>query len=196
MVSRYFEPSTSRLVLRQWIEADRMPFAALNDDPLVMAHFPAVLTRVESDTLMDRCAYQLRRNGHGLWAVQIRASSEFIGFVGLAVPSWEAAFTPCTEIGWRLARSAWGQGYASEAADAVLATAFDHLGLDEVVSFTTTDNLPSQHVMQRIGMTRDPSEDFDHPHVDHGPWRRHVLYRISKPEWERDRAIRSCPHRP
>jgi RimJ/RimL family protein N-acetyltransferase len=196
MVPRCFEPSTSRLVLRQWIEADRTPFAALNNDPLVMAHFPALLTRVESDTLMDRCADQLRRNGHGLWAVQVRASSEFIGFVGLAVPGWEAAFTPCTEIGWRLARSAWGQGYASEAAGEVLATAFDHLGLDEVVSFTTTDNLPSQHVMQRIGMTRDPSEDFDHPRVDDGPWRRHVLYRIGKAEWERDRAITPSRHRP
>jgi RimJ/RimL family protein N-acetyltransferase len=191
MMSMSCQPSTSRLVLRQWTEADRLPFAALNADPLVMAHFPAALTRAESDTLMNRCAAQLRHNGHGLWAVQVRASSEFIGFVGLASPGWEAAFTPCTEIGWRLARPAWGQGYATEAANAVLTTAFGQLGLDELVSFATIGNLSSQRVMQRIGMTRDPSEDFDHPRVDHGPVRRHVLYRLSKTKWERGRATTS-----
>jgi RimJ/RimL family protein N-acetyltransferase len=173
-----------------------MPFAALNADPVVMAHFPALLTRDESDAQMDRCADQLRRRGYGLWAVQIRATSEFVGFLGLAVPSWKAAFTPCTEVGWRLARSAWGHGYATEAATAVLETAFGQLELDEVVSFTTTDNLPSQRVMQRIGMRRDPSEDFDHPRVEDGPWRRHVLYRLSRASWELRRDITPSQHRP
>ena len=185
MATPLIEPSTSRLVLRQWRERDRQPFAALNADPLVMEHFPALLTRDQSDALMGRCIEQIECHGYGLWAVEVRTSGEFIGFVGLAVPTWEAAFTPCTEIGWRLARSAWGHGYATEAANAALATAFGVVGLDEVVSFTTTRNLRSQRVMERIGVTRDPSEDFDHPHVAEGPLRRHVLYRISRADWER-----------
>ncbi len=180
MATPLIEPSTSRLVLRQWRESDRQPFAALNADPLVMEHFPALLSRDESDTMMGRCIVQLDRDGYGLWAVEVRSSGEFIGFVGLAMPTWEAAFTPCTEIGWRLARSAWRHGYATEAANAALAMAFSVVGLDEVVSFTTSSNLRSQRVMERIGMTRDPSEDFDHPRVAVGPHRRHVLYRINR----------------
>jgi RimJ/RimL family protein N-acetyltransferase len=182
MARRVIEPSTSRLLLRQWREDDREPFAALNADALVMEHFPGLLTRDQSDAMMDRCVEQIRCDGYGLWAVEVRTSGEFIGFVGLAVPIWEAPFTPCTEVGWRLARSAWGHGYASEAAIAALATAFGPVELDEVVSFTTTRNLRSQHVMQRIGMTRDPSEDFDHPRVARGPLRRHVLYLIPRPD--------------
>jgi ribosomal-protein-alanine N-acetyltransferase len=182
------EPPTPRLVLRQWHNGDRAPFAALNADPLVMEHFPASLTRDQSDAMADRCARQLQRDGYGLWAVEIRASGEFIGFVGLAVPAWESAFTPCTEVGWRLARSAWGHGYATEAANASVATAFGRLGLDEVVSFTTTRNQRSQRVMERIGMQRDPAEDFDHPRVADGPHRRHVLYRLSRDDWDRARA--------
>lgn len=179
------EPSTSRLVLRRWCEQDRAPFAALNADPLVMEHFPDLLTRDQSDEMMDRCVEQIRCDGYGLWAVEVRTSGEFIGFVGLANPSWDASFTPCTEVGWRLARSAWGYGYATEAAKAALATAFGPVGLDEVVSFTTIRNLRSQKVMKRIGMTRDPSADFDHPGVAAGPLRRHVLYRISRTSWKR-----------
>ena len=178
------EPSTARLLLRQWREEDRAPFAELNADPLVMAHFPATLTQDESDALMDRCSRHLDRDGYGLWAVQIRANSAFVGFVGLSAPAWDAAFTPCTEIGWRLARSAWGHGFATEAAKSVLAAAFGELELDEVVSFATTHNLPSQQVMQRLGMTHDPSQDFDHPRVIAGPQRRHVLYRLRRAEWE------------
>jgi RimJ/RimL family protein N-acetyltransferase len=178
MAVHLVEPRTSRLVLRQWRQRDRAPFAALNADPSVMEYFPGPLDRGQSDALVDRCVERLRRDGYGLWAVEIRTSGEFIGFVGLAVPSWEAAFTPCTEIGWRLARSAWGHGYATEAARAALTTAFGPAGLDEVVSFTTTGNLRSQKVMQRLGMRRDPSEDFDHPQVTDGPFRRHVLYRL------------------
>lgn len=192
MATRLIEPSTPRLVLRQWRDADRIPFAALNADPSVMEHFPALLTREQSDALLDRCLAQIQCDGYGLWAVEVRASDEFIGFVGLAMPTWEAAFTPCTEIGWRLATSAWGHGYATEAANVVLAIAFGTLGLGTVFSFTTTGNIRSQHVMQRIGMRHHPSEDFNHPCVAEGPLRRHVLYRISRADWERDadRALR------
>lgn len=185
MATRLIEPPTRRLMLRQWCDEDRTPFALLNADPLVMEHLPALLTRDQSDALVDRCSERIKRDGYGLWAAEIRTSSEFIGYVGLAAPTWQAAFTPCTEIGWRLARSAWGYGYATEAANAALATAFGAIGLDDVVSFTTTGNLRSQHVMQRIGMTNSPSEDFDHPLVADGRLSRHVLYRISRAEWER-----------
>lgn len=183
MATLLIEPSTSRLSLRQWREDDRGSFAALNADPVVMQHFPALLTRDQSDALADRCTERLRRDGFGLWAVEIRDSGQFIGFVGLAVPGWEAEFTPCTEIGWRLARSAWGHGYATEAANAALATAFGPARLDEVVSFTTTGNSRSRRVMQRLGMARDPAEDFDHPRISDGPLRRHVLYRLKGADW-------------
>jgi RimJ/RimL family protein N-acetyltransferase len=196
MATPLIDPATSRLTLRQWEEGDRVPFAELNADPLVMKHFPALLTPDQSNSLMDRCAKSLRRDGYGLWAVEIRGSEQFIGFVGLAAPTWEAPFTPCTEIGWRLARSGWGHGYATEAANAVLATAFGPLGLDEVVSFTTTGNRRSRQVMTRLGMTRDESEDFDHPSVPEGPLRRHVLYRMSRADWERQLPVPRSLHRP
>lgn len=128
-----------------------------------------------------------------MWAVQIRTSGEFIGFVALAVPSWEAASTPCTEIGWRPARPARGHGYATEAANAALATAFGQLGPDELVSFTTTGNVRSQQVMARIGLTRDASEDFDHPLVADGPLRRHVLHRLRRADWQMRRPLPPQP---
>lgn len=196
MATRTIEPLTRRLVLRQWRDVDRIPFAALNADPSVMEQFPAVLTRDESDELMDRCTQEIQGRGYGLWAVEVRASSQFIGFVGLTVPTWEAAFTPCTEIGWRLARSAWGHGYATEAAKAALATAFGTIELEEVVSFTAIGNQRSRRVMERIGMTRHPSEDFDHPRVARGPLRRHVLYRISRANWDQREQDPATLHRP
>jgi len=189
MAIKLLEPSSSRLVLRQWRENDRAPFADLNADQLVMEHFPDVLTREQSDAMLDRCVEQLEGEGYGLWAVELRTSGEFIGFVGLAVPTWESAFTPCTEVGWRLARSAWGHGYATEAANAALAMAFGPIGLEEVVSFTTTRNLRSQHVMQRIRMTCNRNEDFDHPLVADGPLRRHLLFRINREGWEQKRMV-------
>lgn len=177
--------TTDRLLLRQWRDSDREPFAALNADPAVMEHFPALQTREQSDTLIDRNIPELDGRGWGLWALEVKDTGEFIGFTGLNVPTFEAPFLPGVEIGWRLAKGAWGNGYASEAARAALAYAFGPAGLDEIVSFTATTNLPSQRVMQRIGMVHDEAGDFDHPRVEEGHrLRRHVLYRIDRAQWE------------
>jgi RimJ/RimL family protein N-acetyltransferase len=147
---------TERLVLRRWLQRDREPFAAMNADPEVMAHFPAPLTREESDALVDRIEAGFAEHGFGLWALEVRSAGAFIGFTGLAVPSFEAAFTPAVEIGWRLQRPAWGQGYATEAARAALAVAFDQTGMREVVSFTSTVNDRSQAVMPRDSPIMQP----------------------------------------
>ncbi|HEU4331078.1 MAG TPA: GNAT family N-acetyltransferase [Lapillicoccus sp.] len=180
-----FEPQTERLWLRQWRDEDWAPFAALNADPEVMRYFPSTLDEQQSNAFAYRNAALLEVHGWGLWAVELRESGDFIGFVGLNQPTWTAAFTPCTEVGWRLARSAWGKGYATEAAGAALAVAFGPLGLDEVVSFTTVANDRSRAVMERLGMTRDPTEDFDHPKLDpDSAVRRHVLYRLRADRFE------------
>lgn len=171
--------STPRLLLRRWRGADREPFAAINADPQVMEYFPAPLTRRQSDELVDSIEAGFERHRFGLWAVEVRQSAELIGFTGLAVPSFEAHFTPAVEAGWRLARSAWGCGYATEAARAALAFGFVQRDLSEIVSFTSVDNRRSRAVMERLGMTRDAADDFDHPGIEPGdPLRRHVLYRI------------------
>lgn len=177
---------TERLVLRDWVDDDLLPFAALNADPEVMEHFPAPLTREQSDALAGRIRADLTRRGVGLFAVEARAgtiteSPCFVGFCGLAVPSFEAPFLPAVEIGWRLARVAWGRGLATEAARACLARGFA-LGLPEIVSFTSPRNTRSISVMEKLGMTRDHAADFDHPRVPVGhPLRPHVLYRLSAP---------------
>ena len=173
---------TERLLLRRWRSGDRAPFAAMNSDPEVMEHFPARLTRAESDAFVDRIEAGFAEHGFGLWAVEVQATGEFIGFTGLSVPSFDAHFTPAVEIGWRLARPAWGHGYASEAARRALAEGFTTFGLAEVVSFTSVTNVRSQAVMGRIGMTHDPADDFGHPRIapDH-PLHRHVLWRIKAP---------------
>ncbi len=173
------ELQTDRLLLRQWRADDLDPFAALNADPEVMAHFPNVLDRAASDAFAGRIVADLAAQGWGLWAVEVPGEATFIGFVGLAVPRFDAAFTPCVEVGWRLARSWWGRGFAPEGARTAVGFAFDELGLDEVVSFTSVGNDKSRRVMEKIGMTRDPADDFDHPNLPVGhPIRRHVLYRI------------------
>lgn len=173
---------TSRLRLRRWRATDREPFAALNADPRVMEHFPRPLTRVDSDRLVAQIESGFAQCGFGLWAVQVQASDEFIGFTGLAVPAFEAHFMPAVEVGWRLAHSAWGNGYATEAARAALAFGFEEIGLAGVVSLTTAGNLRSRAVMERLAMTRDPGDDFDHPDLPDGsPLRGHVLYRIAAP---------------
>jgi RimJ/RimL family protein N-acetyltransferase len=171
------ELRTERLILRRWLPSDRSAFAALNADARVMEHLPAVLTRDESDALAERIERHFDRHDFGLWAVEIPGAVPFAGFVGLAVPGFDAHFTPCVEIGWRLAAEHWGRGYATEAARATLAFAFGEAGLVEVLSFTVPENLRSRRVMERIGMVRNPADDFDHPHVPDG-LRRHVLYRI------------------
>lgn len=172
---------TPRLVLRRWRCADRAPFAALNADPRVMAHFPSTLTREESDASADRLERELAERPFGLWVVEIPGVTAFAGFTGLHVPGFEAAFTPCVEIGWRLAFAHWGHGYATEAARAALAYAWDTVRLDEVVAFTTIGNARSRAVMDRIGMRHDAAGDFDHPRLPAGhPLRRHVLYRVHR----------------
>ncbi|TDO68307.1 RimJ/RimL family protein N-acetyltransferase [Kribbella sp. VKM Ac-2571] len=182
------ELTTDRLLLRNWRDSDREPFAALNADPAVMEHFPATQTLEQSDALIDRQIPAIEERGWGLWAVEVRDTGEFIGFTGLSVPSFEAHFMPAVEIGWRLAKGAWGNGYATEAARAALAHGFGPAGLDAVVSFTTTTNLPSQRVMQRIGMVHDEPGDFDHPRIEEGHrLQRHVLYRIDRAQWESTR---------
>jgi RimJ/RimL family protein N-acetyltransferase len=173
---------TERLVLRQWHDEDLWAFAEMNADPAVMEHFPAPMTAEQSAELMGRQQSLLDAGRPALFATEIWATGTFIGFIGLAEPRFDAAFTPCVEISWRLVRSAWGHGYATEGADAVLKYAFVALQLPEVVSFTSTGNARSRAVMERLGMTHDPAEDFDHPAVapDH-PLARHVLYRKTRP---------------
>jgi RimJ/RimL family protein N-acetyltransferase len=175
---------TDRLVLRGFLDRDRAPFAALNADARVMEHFPNALTRGESDELVDRFGQRWDEDGLGLWAVERRDDGAFLGFTGLAPPRFEADFTPCVEVGWRLAAEAWGHGYATEAARAALAFGFEVRGLSEILSWTVPANLRSRAVMERIGMTHDPADDFDHPNIAVGsPLRRHVLYRLSHDRW-------------
>jgi len=174
---------TERLLLRPWRDSDRAPFAAMNADPKVMEHFPAVSTRAESDATVERIVARMEQQGFGLWAVEVPGVAEFIGFIGLG-PANAVLGRPAVEIGWRLAAEHWGRGYATEGARASLAQAFDGLDLDEVVSFTTTANERSRHVMEKIGMTRRAADDFDHPGVPASwPGRRHVLYRITRDQW-------------
>lgn len=177
--------TTARLRLRQWREEDLAPFAALNADPQVMEFFPKVLTRAESDAVAGRIRDHFARHGFGLWAVEAPGAADFVGFVGLAVPSFEAHFTPCVEIGWRLAREHWGHGYATEAATAALAFAFGDRALEEIVAFTVPANIPSRRVMGRLGMRRLPADDFEHPAIAAGhPLRSHVLYRLRRADWK------------
>ncbi|MGI8755746.1 MAG: GNAT family N-acetyltransferase [Acidimicrobiales bacterium] len=173
---------TPRLHLRRWRDDDRSPFAAMNADPSVMELFPSTMTRAESDALVDRIEGSFQDQGLGLWAVEVRDIAMFAGFVGLLRPTFEAAFTPAVEVGWRLAAETWGRGFATEAAGASLIDGFDRLGLEEIVSFTWEGNERSRRVMAKLGMTHDPADDFDHPRVPEGHRiRRHVLYRKSAP---------------
>jgi RimJ/RimL family protein N-acetyltransferase len=170
---------TDRLHLRRWRPDDRAPFANLNADPRVIEFLPAALSRQESDAMADRIEAHFARHGFGLWAVEIAGITPFVGFIGLAVPRFEAPFTPCVEIGWRLDADHWNRGYATEGARAVVDFAFGPLQLDEIVSFTVPANLRSRRVMEKLGMTRSESEDFDHPLLPEGhPLHRHVLYRL------------------
>jgi putative phosphoesterase len=172
------EPSTARLLLRQWRSSDREPFAALNGDPRVMEFFPSILTRPESDALADRCEAFIAERGWGFWAVELKEDRRLMGFVGLHTPT-ELPFSPCTEIGWRLAVDYWGHGFATEAAREALRVGFEVLGLEEIVSFTAVGNRRSRAVMERLGMT--DSGLFEHPRVPVGsPLRAHCLYRLRR----------------
>jgi RimJ/RimL family protein N-acetyltransferase len=174
------ELSTERLLLRGFRDADRDAFAAMNGSPVVMEYFPGTLDRAASDAMLDRINERWRADGHGLWAVERRSDRAFLGFTGLARLPW---LEP-VEVGWRFLPSAWGHGYATEAARAALAFGFETLGKDEIVSVTTVGNERSQAVMRRIGMHRNPADDFAHPNLPDGHrLQPHVLYRISREAW-------------
>ena len=172
---------TPRLLLRPWRDSDRAPFAALNADPEVMRFFPAPQSREASDRAIDTWQAQLATRGWSNWAVEVKATGQFIGFIGLSVPIRASLpFMPCVELGYRLCRASWGHGYATEGAKAALAFGFDNAGLDEIVSFTSLLNLPSQAVMRRVGMT-NTGQDFDYPTIPEGnPLRRHCLYKLAR----------------
>lgn len=176
------EIQTPRLKLREWKPSDRDPFAVINTDPRVMQFLPRPLTREESDALVDRISVHFTQHGFGLFALELLGVTPFAGFVGLSIPRFESTFTPCVEIGWRLAADFWGRGYATEAARSVLQFGFEDLHLPEIVSFTVPANQRSRRVMEKLNMTHDPAEDFDHPLLprEH-PLSRHVLYRYRRP---------------
>jgi RimJ/RimL family protein N-acetyltransferase len=170
------EIDTERLIMRGWRESDLAPWAAMNADPEVRRHLGRLLTFEQASAWVLNFQDDLDRHGFGFWALEVRVSGEFIGFTGLGAVDEVMPITG-VEIGWRLARPAWGHGYATEAALGALAYGFDTMGLPEIVAVTMARNLRSRAVMQRIGMTTDPAEDFDDPDVDEGPLRRHVVYR-------------------
>jgi ribosomal-protein-alanine N-acetyltransferase len=177
---------TDRLILRRWRDSDRQPFARMNADPEVMAHFARPLEPAESDAFVDRIKSRFEERGYGLWALERRSDGLFLGFTGLAYQTFEAPFTPCVEVGWRLARFAWGQGYATEAARESLRYGFEVAGLDEIVSLTSIGHTASRHVMEKLGMHHNPADDFEYPNLPPGhPLRRHVLYRLRREEFLR-----------
>ncbi len=180
---------TSRLLLRRWRESDRGPFAEMNADPEVARFLPAPLSRPGSDAYADKIEDHWARFGHGLWVLELGGDAPFVGFVGLTRPAFEAPFSPCVEVSWRLAKPFWGKGYATEATREALRHGFQDLKLDEVVSFTVPGNEPSRRLMKRLGMTRAASEDFAHPLLppDH-PLCLHVLYRLGRKRWEMTRV--------
>jgi RimJ/RimL family protein N-acetyltransferase len=177
---RSLELRTDRL--RRWRPSDRDPFAAMNADPRVMEYFLSPLSREVSDSFIPKMEEAFERRGFGWCAVEVVGEALFVGFIGLSVPSFETHFTPCVEIGWRLAAAYWNRGYATEGARAALAFGFDELQLNEIVAFTVPANVRSRRVMEKLGMTHNPADDFDHPNIPEGhPLRRHVLYRIARP---------------
>lgn len=176
--------TTKRLILRPWRAEDLEPFAKMNADARVMEYFPSVKSFEESAEEYTRIVDNFSKRLYGFWAAEVPGVADFIGFIGLHYTNFAAHFTPCVEIGWRLSYDHWGKGYATEGAKACLKKGFEELMLDEIVSFTATPNLRSQAVMQKIGMHRDPKDDFNHPKLDVGhPLCRHVLYRIDKDDW-------------
>lgn len=176
---------TERLILRPWRAEDVDHYAGMSADPRVMEYFPRLLDRTECEEGFGRVTRHFAQHGFGFWAIELPGIAPFIGFVGLAVPTFESHFTPCVEIGWRLAYAHWGKGCATEGARASLAFGFEQLKLNEIVAFAVAGNRRSLAVMERLGMTHDPADDFDHPKFEAGhPLRRHVLYRLPRSKWE------------
>ena len=168
---------TPRLILRQWQETDHEPYIQLNQDEEVAEFFPSVSTRDETLAQINRFILHIKRYNYGFFAVERKDNRQFIGFTGLSHPRFESYFTPCVEIGWRLSKANWGQGFATEAAKACLEFGFDKLGLDEIYSFTSIYNVRSEQVMKKIGMTKEGL--FDHPSIEDGHiLKQHVLYKI------------------
>ena len=171
--------SGDRVRLRRWRDEDREAFAAMNADARVMQFFRGRLSRVGSDAMVDRIEKNFSERGFGLWAIEVPGVAAFVGFAGLDVPGFRSHFTPCVEVGWRLAFEHWGHGYATEAARLALRYGFETLALAEIVSFTSAANHRSRAVMERLGMHRDPADDFEYPQLPEGhPLRKHVLYRL------------------
>jgi RimJ/RimL family protein N-acetyltransferase len=180
MARRFDSIRTPRLVLRRWRDADRVPFAAMNADPVVMRYFPATLDRAASDASIDRIEDQFARHGFGLWALEVAETAQFIGFTGLNPMPADVPGAGDMEVGWRLARHAWHHGYATEAAAAAVDVGFNGAGLDQIWSMTAVTNQPSQAVMRRLGMT--PHARFNHPGLDVGhPLCPHIVYRLARP---------------
>jgi RimJ/RimL family protein N-acetyltransferase len=185
--------TTERLILRRWETGDLEPFAAMNCHPEVMRYFPRLYTREDSDNMVARSEQSFAVNGFGPWACQLQGPGDFIGFIGLIRPQFKAHFTPCVEIGWRLAQRFWGNGYAGEAAKEVLRDGFERLRLSEILSFTSVHNRPSIRVMEKIGMTNDPADNFAHPLLDPQHWlSSHVLYRLDVENWRANHSTMSA----
>jgi RimJ/RimL family protein N-acetyltransferase len=183
---------TSRLLLRRWDNADRAPFQGINADPRVMEFMPGLLTAKQSDELIGRIQVHFERHGFGPFAAELLENKAFLGYIGLYLPAFDAPFTPAVEVAWRLSADYWGRGLATEGARAVVRHAFEDLGLAGLVSFTVPENLRSRRVMEKLGMSHDPADDFDHPRLPEGhPLRRHVLYRLSREQWSRSRNTSS-----
>lgn len=186
------ELETQRLLLRQWKAEDREPFAVLNADPIVMEYFPAPLTREKSDAMADHCERLIAERGWGTWATEIKATGEFIGFVGLNIPRADLPVSPCVEVLWRLAHPHWHKGFATEAARAALHVGFEVVRLQEIVSFTVPSNIRSRAVMERLGMRLDPAT-FEHPGVPDGHvLRTHCSYRKVRDSWIAGRSGEDC----
>ena len=176
------ELRTPRLRLRRWIPEDHEPFAVMNADPRVAEYLPTPLTREQSEAIIARVEAHFEKHGFGLWAIEVLEDRRFAGYVGLMHPRFETHFTPCVEVGWRLAPEHWGRGYATEGARAAIDYGLDVVKLDEILSWTVPANTRSRRVMEKLGMTQDPKDDFDHPLLPAGhPLRPHVLYRIRRP---------------
>lgn len=179
-MTELLEPRSDRLLLRQWNAGDRAAFAAMSTDPQVMEFFPKLLSRSESDAMADHCESLIASRGWGFWAAQSLETGEFMGFIGLHTPRADLPFSPCVEIGWRLARPFWGHGYASEGAALALKFGFEQLALEEIVSFAVVNNHRSRAVMERVNMN-DTGQNFEHSSLPKtSDSREHCLYKITQ----------------